>query len=119
MHYELTNHGGKTGSYFLSIESEDLLISKNQFNSWNDDYKHNISLSYLMPKDDNDVYNFHFKVNKTNLKPNATITLIYIDKSGLNPLKKEYIWNFYYELDSSSDYHLINKDNFEKTIFLI
>ena len=118
LHFELTNHGEKTGSYFLSMKSEEILISKKQINSL-DDYKHNISLSYLIPKDANNAYNFYLKVNKTNLKPNATISLIYIDKSGFNPFKKEYIWNFYYELDSLNNYQLKYEEYYEETIFLI
>ena len=86
LHFELTNHGEKTGSYFLSIESGEFLISKKQLNNLDDDYKHNISMNYSMPKYDNDAYNFYIKVNKTNLKPTANISLIYVDSSGFTAI---------------------------------
>jgi len=119
LHFELTNYGEKTGSYLLSIESEKFLISKKLVNNLDDDYKHNFSMNYLMPKDSNVVYNFYIKVDKTNLKPTANISLIYVDRSGFNPFKKEHTWNFYYKLDSSNNYQLINEEYFKTTIFLI
>ncbi|KAF5430099.1 hypothetical protein C5S42_00705 [Candidatus Methanomarinus sp.] len=104
--FDLTNYGEKTGSYKLYLNSNEILFSS--LKSYDlDDYQENIYLGHALPPHNNDHYIFYYMVNESNLKSNATVTFIYVDTSHL--FKKEQIWTFYYKLDHSNKYQLINE----------
>ena len=108
LNFQLKNYGEKTGSYFLflSASSDDIQFSKNR--NPLDDYENNISLSYKLGPGESDMYNFKLKINNSNIKPNVTVTFIYIDTSPCL-LKKKVIYEFDYELNENNNYKLIDK----------
>jgi len=112
--FKLTNYGDKSGTYILLLSSSSNTI---QF-SKSDDYENNISLRYNLGPDKDITYNFKLKTNNSNIKPNETVTFIYIDASPLI-FEKELIYTYYYELNENNNYRLIDEKVDKKRILII
>lgn len=115
LHFELNNYGEKKGSYILKLTSDEILFSQTRSYDKNV-FENNIHLGYVLPPKERNEYSFYMVTNESGLKPNATISFIYIDSSPLIFEKKK-TWNFYYELDTSSKYILKDvKYEYEKIL---
>lgn len=115
--FTLANYGSSTGSYEFSLESNEILLtSKDSLNL--DDYMNEISFGHLLPKSDRAVTYFYLMADNSNIKPNATVTFVYIDNSP-KIFKTRYVWEWYYELDGFNIYKLVDAKFYEKEFIQI
>ncbi|WP_319508142.1 hypothetical protein [uncultured Methanolobus sp.] len=97
-YFEISNHGVKTGSYEVTLTSNN---NSMDFSSESKgDFKRELDYSFALPPNDMDPCFLYVKENESHVKENITITLSIVDRCGIIHDIDQY--TYYYDFDSES-----------------
>ncbi len=98
-HLDIGNYGAKTGSYYLTLASDN--ASLNFGKGFSDDYQSELNFGYSLPPNDIDQWQLYVKHNDSCVSENISFVFSFTDKSGFIHRTERY--TCYYDFDSESN----------------
>lgn len=107
-YFEIGNYGQKTGSYYLTLTSNDESLDFKK--GFNGDYQSELGFGYSLPPNDVDSCFLYMKQNDSYIPQNLNFVFSVTDRSGI--VHKTERYTSYYDFDSESNRYIYNNTEY-------